>query len=212
MACLNSTCTSCSLMVARVACLLHKATAPIGGISKAILPCPWKYVECAQGLREILHDEACCRRQHACDAIRNSRFSCEDGMACLLGVAAAAIDGISKAILWGRSSVLEVLQETLRASIEGGAPLTPPAGLALDKGRIGLCRCTADAEQRHERRCSAEHSHPADRYTRNPSAHALSKQKISCSNERSPAHAYYAQRTRRTCSGSGAHWPALLHC
>ena len=92
-------------------------------------------------------------------------------MACLLGVAAAPIDGISKAILWGRSSVLEVLQETLRASIEGGAPLAPPAGLALDQGRIGLCRCAADAEQRHQRGCSAEHSHPAERYTF--SSHAL---------------------------------------
>ena len=68
--------------------------------------------------------------------------------ACLLGVATAAKDGIAESVLRGRTSVCKVLQKALWAPVEGGATLAPPAGLALDQGRIGLRRHAADAEQR----------------------------------------------------------------
>ena len=63
----------------------------------------------------------------------------------LLGVPAAAKDGVAEAVLRRRASVREVLQEALRAPIERGAPLAPPAALALDQGRISLGGCPSQA-------------------------------------------------------------------
>ena len=77
----------------------------------------------------------------------------------LLGVAAATKDSIAKAVLRGRTSVREVLQEALGAPVEGGAPLAPPAALTLDQGRIRLRCRAADAKQRCQYQNCPHHLH-----------------------------------------------------